>query len=161
MSEVKLIKANRMIPLAEELLDAGKGVRITVTGMSMYPFLRENKDSVELVKASYKEVKRGDILLVLKDGEHYVLHRIFFKRKKHFYLNGDAQQWFEGPIYPEQLIAKVSKVFRGDRCIDCKDKGWRVLSFLWCLVFPLRYLAIKSYRRLHRMANHSIRSTLS
>ncbi|WFR57890.1 S24/S26 family peptidase [Anaerocolumna sp. AGMB13025] len=161
MSEVKFIKASSMIPAAEELLEAGKGVRITVTGMSMYPFLRENKDSVELVKVSYKEVSKGDILLVLKDREHYVLHRLFFKRKKHFYLNGDAQQWFEGPIYPDQLIAKVSKVYREDRCIDCSDKGWRALSFLWRLIFPLRYVAIKSYRKFQRMANHRIRSTLS
>lgn len=160
MFEVRLVQANRIMPVVEELLDIGKRVRITVTGMSMYPFLRGNKDSVELISTNYQEVRRGDIVLVLRDNNQFVLHRIIKKKKKNFYLNGDAQQWSEGPIFPEQIVAKVITVWRGDKSISCSSRGWRILSLLWRFLFPIRCFTIKLYGRFHRVITNKARSKL-
>jgi signal peptidase len=145
MCEVKFKKVGTMMPVINELLDEGKRVRITVTGMSMYPFLRHNVDSVELMKTNYSNVHRGDIVLIVRDDKQYVLHRIIRKKKKCFYLNGDGQQWCEGPLLPEQIIAKVCNIWRKDHCISCSNKFFKVLSFLWLLVFPFRYIIIETY----------------
>lgn len=151
MYKVKLMKTNIIMPAIKELFEEGQRVRITVTGMSMYPFLRGDKDSVELTRTVFAEVRQGDILLVLRNNQQYVLHRLIRKKNDHIYLNGDAQQWWEGPIYPEQLVAKVVTVYRQDSCIPCTNKAWRTFSFIWLVLFPFRYLIIKSYRQIHRL----------
>lgn len=149
MSEIRMIKVNKMMPAVKELLTAGKRVRITVTGMSMYPFLRGNIDSVELVHTGFSEVRQGDILLVNRENGEYVLHRVIRKKKEFLHLNGDAQQWCE-IIYPEQIIAKVINVWRKDKSISCSNLKWRALSYLWQMVFPLRYFIINLYKVVFR-----------
>ncbi|MGB8454368.1 MAG: S24/S26 family peptidase [Anaerocolumna sp.] len=151
MFEVRLIKTNSIIPAAEELLNGGQRVRITVTGMSMYPFLRGNKDRVELVRTNFSEIKRGDIVLAVRENKQYVLHRVIKKKKNYVYINGDAQQWCEGPIYPEQIIARVIAIWRLDNCIPCSGKGWKALTSFWRILFPFRYLIIKSYRQMRKV----------
>jgi signal peptidase I len=155
MCEIKLMKVGTMMPVMNELLDEGKRVRITVTGMSMYPFLRHNKDSVELMKTNYTKVHRGDIVLIVGDDNQYILHRIISKKKKYFYLNGDAGHVCEGPLYPEQIIAKVCNIWRNDHCIPCSNKIFKILSFLWFLVFPFRYIIIEAYFHLSKFLKTS------
>ena len=71
--------------------------------MSMYPFLREDKDKVELAMTSFSCIKKGDVVLIKRESGEYVLHRVLKKSMDHFYIVGDAQQWIEGPLLPEQL----------------------------------------------------------
>jgi hypothetical protein len=150
-----------MFPFVEELMDEGIRVRITVTGMSMYPFLRDKKDSVELARSSFAEVQRGDILLVLGDDNTYVMHRLHNKKKDCFYINGDAQQWKEGPYYPNQIIAKVTTVWRENKCIPCTNVEWRVLVVIWQVLYPFRYIIINTYSRMHRLiSSQDIRRNL-
>jgi SOS-response transcriptional repressor LexA len=153
MGEIRQITVNKMIPVIEELLEEGMRIRITVTGSSMYPFLRDKKDSVELYRSSYDQLKRGDIVLIRRDNGEYVLHRVVKKDRKYFYMNGDAQQWWEGPIKPKQVIAKVTKVWRKDRCILCSSFLWRLASILWMLLIPFRDLIFKSYYHLRRLSS--------
>lgn len=151
MCEVKLIKANGIIPVVKELLEDGKRVRITVTGMSMYPFLREHKDSVELIKVDMDQIRLRDIILIKRDTGEYILHRVIKKSKNTLYLNGDAQQWCEGPIRPEQIIGKVAYVWRQDLCIPCTNKWWIILSFCWRILLRVRYPIIRTYRFMRKI----------
>jgi hypothetical protein len=151
MCEVKFVKSKVMFPIVKELLDNNMRVRITVTGMSMYPFLRGNKDCVELSKRVYSEINRGDIVLVSLDGEdQYILHRILHKRSNYFYMGGDAQKVLEGPLRPEQIVAFVAGIWRNERFISCNNLGWRILSDLWMIFYPFRYQIIRSYRATKR-----------
>ena len=93
MCEIKFVKSVDMFPVVKEILNKSISVSITVTGMSMYPFLRENIDSVELSDASFMSICRGDIVLILRKNGDYVLHRVLRKEKNNFYIIGDAQQW--------------------------------------------------------------------
>lgn len=149
-STIKL-KAKDILTVAKDLIDTGKEVCITVTGNSMYPFLRDSKDNVVLTFVEYRDVRLGDILLVLHNDDMYVLHRIIRKNKLYFYTNGDALGYREGPLYPEQIIAKVVSVRRKDKEIRCDNPVWRGLGFLWFLLFPFRDLIINSYRLLSRI----------
>lgn len=145
MCEVNYIKANEIFPEIIYLLKQNLRIRMTVTGMSMYPFLRENIDSVELVYINYDTIKRGDIVLILRDNGEYVLHRVIYKRKDEFFLMGDAQQWKEGPIRSNQLIALVTTVWRKNINIRTTNIMWRLFGFLWLWLRPLRYKIIRFY----------------
>lgn len=151
MREVKKIKSAQMFPVIKEILEGGRKAWITVTGMSMYPFLREDKDCVELSCTSFCTIKKGDIVLIRRVSGEYILHRVLRKEKESFYIIGDAQQWIEGPLKPEQLIAVVTAVKRNNHKFTCQSKWWRLLVDLWIKVIPLRYLILKGIRILTKI----------
>jgi hypothetical protein len=146
MREVKQVKANQMFPVIMEIFLNQSRVLIAVTGMSMYPFLRENIDSVELSNSSYENICYGDIVLILRESGEYVLHRVLKKEIDCFYMIGDAQMWIEGPLYPNQLIAVVTAVCRKDKKIECSNFWWKLLSLVWLKLIPFRSVLIRLYR---------------
>jgi len=153
MSEnIKLVKAAELFGLTSEILEHGGRAWITVTGMSMYPFLREGKDCVELAKTSFSGIKKGDIVLIKRMDGAFVLHRVCRKEKDCFYMVGDAQQWIEGPLAPDQLQAKVTKIKRNDRIIDCNNPILKACVSVWMLVIPLRYKIFRIARVSKRIA---------
>lgn len=145
MGEVKTIKSSELFRVSKELLKNGKNIRITVTGDSMYPFLRQSIDSVELSYKDFTHINRGDIVLTIRSNNEYVLHRVIKKEEYSFYIVGDAQQLIEGPLKPNQIIATVSTIWRDKNKIDCSNIYLRILSSLWLNILPLRHFIIKSY----------------
>lgn len=140
-----------MFPIINEIFGRGGRVRITVTGSSMLPFLRENIDSVELSAIEFDDIRRGDIVLILRDTGEYILHRILRKEKNCFYMVGDAQQRIEGPLRPDQLLAFASAIWRGEYRIECSALWWRVLTIIWLIIRPLRSYIFRFYRLSKRL----------
>ncbi len=151
MCEVKKIKSAEMFPVIKEILEGGGRAWITVTGMSMYPFLREDVDSVELSPTSIDAVNRGDIVLIQRVTGEYILHRVLRRGKESFYIIGDAQQWIEGPLMPEQLIAVVTAVKRNKLQFSCQNKLWKLLVRVWINIVPLRHIFLKGIRFLAKV----------
>lgn len=151
MYGIKKVKANGLFPLVSDLLENGQDVRLPVTGDSMYPFLRDSIDSVEFAKGSFEDVSRGDIVLIQRTTGAYVMHRILLKKADCFYMVGDAQQWIEGPLYPDQIIAVVSAIWRKERRISCSNNWLRCLSKTWLLLRPFRYFILRCFRVLTRI----------
>lgn len=148
--ETKIIKAQWMFPFIKEILSKDKQVRITVTGSSMYPFLRENIDSVELTGASFSALKKGDIALIQRENGQYILHRVLLKKGGSFFIVGDAQQWIEGPLAESQLVAVASAIYRKDLRISCEGRGWKLVSLLWLKLLPFREQLIACFKRLRK-----------
>jgi signal peptidase len=142
------ISMTDMSPLLTELLGNGKTVCLTVTGNSMYPFLRGHIDCVYLEKADPERLRAGDIVLVRKPGGQYVLHRVIKPRGNTFCLLGDAQTVPEGPFGTDCVVAAVRGVKRRDRYIDTSNLCWRVLSWIWLFLGPLRPFLISLRRAL-------------
>lgn len=151
MCEIRKVKAASLFPLISELFEYGKNSRISVSGGSMYPFLRDRIDSVELTKGRFEQLALGDIVLIQRTDGRYVLHRIYRKKKDCFFMVGDAQQWIEGPLYPEQLLAVVTAIWRKDKRIACSNMWWRLLSWLWLFLRPFRYSILKVYRKIRKL----------
>ena len=151
MHKVKQMKTEVLFPVLKELLTRGLRATITVTGMSMYPFLRDSIDRVELSNVSFSGIHCGDIVLIKRDDGQYVLHRVWKKELEHFYIVGDAQQCVEGPLRPDQLIAVTVSIWRNNRQVSCSDFWWRLLSFLWRKLFRHRYFIIRAYRKLRKL----------
>jgi len=150
IKDIKRITSRELIPEIESMLCSGTNVKMTVTGNSMYPFLREGVDSVVLSPVKPNNLKRGDIILARRETGQHVLHRIFRKGQKSIYLLGDAQQMVEGPLRPEQVIAVVTSVWRRDKVLDCNGLVWRILSGLWLKVRTWRRHIIYGYSILRR-----------
>jgi hypothetical protein len=147
---VKSVKSTELFPAITELLEQNHRVRLTVTGLSMMPFLREGIDSVELSLSSFERLRMGQITLIKRNNGQYILHRLVFKRKNFFYIAGDAQSWIEGPILPEQLVAVVTKIWRCDKPVSPCGVLWNIASFLWWLRLPIIYSIKLPYKFIRR-----------
>ena len=109
---------------------------LLVTGTSMVPFLRHEKDHVRLAPPT-GDYRVGQILL-FHLGDRLILHRLRKKRDGKLVMNGDGQCHCE-VILPEQVVAVGTHVIRrSGRVISCKSPGWRLLSALWYPTRPLR-----------------------
>ena len=143
-----VIRANsaEIFPVVQQILqNENSRVSVIVTGSSMYPFLREGIDSVELMKPDFGRLKKLDIVLIKRSNDVYVLHRVYKKEVDHFFMNGDNQVWIEGPLYPEQLIAVVSSVIKSDRKIPSRSYRLLIPAGIWMFLFPVRRFLIKIY----------------
>ena len=142
----RFVKPSILFDYANSVFDEGKSIKISVAGNSMYPFLRDKIDDVEIRRVSYNDVKVADIVLIKKD-ESYILHRVFKKNEKEFYIVGDAQVVLEGPYTKDQLVGKVLSIYRKNKKISCKSIPYKFLVRLWMLIRPLRLVIINSYLR--------------
>jgi signal peptidase I len=153
MCEVRQIKAHTLFPLIMELIEKGQSAKISVSGTSMLPLLRNEIDSVELSKGCFDNIKRGDIVMAKRLDGAYVMHRVIKKNEDSFFIVGDAQQWIEGPLKPEQLVAVVKTIWRENQKISCDNLFWRFLSGLWLLIRPHRHFLFKVYGRARSIRN--------
>lgn len=138
MHRVVKARSNAIFPVVQDILEDGGKAVIIVTGGSMMPFLRENVDRVELSKAEYSQISRGDIVLILRDNGAYVLHRVIKKDESSFFMVGDNQQSIEGPLRPDQIIATATAVYRRDKRIDCRNFLLKSLVNIWLALLPYR-----------------------
>lgn len=145
MNKINRVKSEYLFPVIIELIQNNQKATITVTGNSMSPFLKEIRDRVELSATSFNEIKRGDIVLIRRKTGYYVMHRVYKKEKGCFFIIGDAQEWIEGPLFPEQLIAIVTRVWRKNKEIKCDNILWRFLSMLWLSLRKFRHVIFKAY----------------
>lgn len=153
MCEVKSVRSEELFPIIKELLNSGSNAKLRVTGTSMTPFLRHNRDQVELKAVSFNDIRKNDIVLALCDNGQYILHRVVKKTKENFYTIGDAQNVPEGPFRPDQLIAAASVVWRDSKAIQKSDILWRTASYLWLIAYPLRPYVFKCCRILKKILN--------
>lgn len=128
-------------PLIEEIIKENRKVRITVTGCSMQPLIENKKDAVYLEKCTCPQ--KYDIILYRRNSGAYVLHRVLGVKKGEFVLAGDAEYEKEYGIKPEQVIAKVIRIYKANgRVIHCSSRKYKMLSILWAKFFPLRKLIL-------------------
>lgn len=149
-SSENMILADELLPLLRERLAAGQHIRyLPFRGVSMLPLLRQGVDSVELVPLPQK-LKKYDLPVYQYPSGKVVMHRVVDVREDVYICLGDNTYEYER-IRPEQMIALVSVVKRGEKCIPVSDPGYRLYSRVWVALFPVRKLVMRIKRRLRRM----------
>lgn len=132
------------------LIEEGKRVIVRVKGSSMLPFLRGDKDSVELEKVS--EIKCGDIVLAYVEECRFVLHRIIRIDGERVVLMGDGNM--KGCEYCriEDIKAKAVNIIKpakgGYKKISCTDRTHMRKADLWKKLLPVRRYILAIYKRI-------------
>lgn len=147
MTKIVKASADEVFSIMILRFDRGQNTWILVSGYSMAPLLKGDRDSVELTKATLSEVQKGDIVLIKRDNGDYVLHRCHKIECGKMFLNGDAQQWIEGPVDETKLIARVVKIQRNGIMFTPDNLKYKIYVKLWVLVMPFRIFIFKVIRK--------------
>lgn len=135
-------------PVIEEVIRFGGKIRLTVTGMSMYPLLRNRIDSVLLKKIT--EIKKYDILLYTREDGSYVLHRAVKLNEKTIDIIGDGESRIETDVPREKIIAKVEEIKRGKRIIKTDSFLYKLYCRVWTVCIPFRVRLLNTYIKIRR-----------
>ena len=128
------------------MLAEGKDVVIPTKGNSMIPFIRGERDSVNLRKLDTLEV--GDIVLAeIREGV-YVLHRVFALDGDEVTLMGDGNRTVEHCRRGDIAGTAIAILRDGVREKDCRSPKARRKARAWRRLLPFRRIILGFYRRL-------------
>lgn len=127
------------------LLDAGLDARFTVVGHSMWPTLTHKRDEVILSPLD-GEVKRGDIVLFCPTEGRYLLHRVCRVRDGRMVTVGDGNCCRDGEFSTATIVGRVTKIRRKGHFYPCTDGWYRLRSWVWMALYPVRPLLLKCLR---------------
>ena len=153
VKKIQLTSMEQIVILSQPMLDAGKAVKFTVVGDSMFPIFRNNKDKVTIVKS--ETVKKRDVILYRRKDGSYVLHRVVGKGKLGYKLCGDNQLAVEYPVEHRDVVGVMTSFERNGREIKANCPWYRIYSFLWCLFIPLRPIEFKVAYKLKNLFKRS------
>lgn len=141
------------IPDVVKILEEGHTVTLKLRGISMRPFLEDNRDKALITKA--RNLKRGDIVLAEVAPKLSVLHRIVKIDADNVVLRGDGNLNCEYCKLSDVKGFVIGFYRKGRSRLD-KTNGckWIVYSFLWTNLLPFRRYLLAIHRRLCNINVH-------
>lgn len=150
-TDIKQISAKELFSAIEELLAEGRQAAFTVTGMSMWPFLCHGRDQVVVEACRPEKLRKGDVILFQTYYGNYLLHRVTKLKKDGFQTTGDGNCFRDGYFPFSCLRARVVRMIRKGKTIDCDSARWKVIFSLWILLYPFRRQLLWLLRSVSRM----------
>lgn len=145
--ETVQLKNDIFLPQLIELVNEGHTVTITARGNSMNPFIRNNRD--KLIFSAVTDVRVGDVVLAEISRGTYVCHRVADISNDLITLRGDGNSVGTEQCRLSSVHAILTAVVRGGKTYDIStSKTWKVYSWLWTRLLPLRRYLLAIYRRL-------------
>lgn len=150
----KTVPLAELYPIMREVLDGGNTFCITVSGNSMYPFLKHLRDQAAFAPLGARSIRRGDIVFYQRASGQFVMHRVYSVNADGVMtIVGDAQWTLEPGIRPDQLRAYVVKVIRKGKEINCEKGLWRALMSAWLVRIKIPRLS----RFIIRIARYAVK----
>ena len=134
---MKQVEADQWVPLILAQLEQGNRFRMSPSGVSMCPFFLGGRDEIILERIT-KPLRTNQVVLYRREDGTHVVHRIHHCNETGYYLLGDSQQYIEGPIKREQILAIVTMIIRKGNEICCENWWYRGLAYGFMKIRPLR-----------------------
>ena len=118
----------------------------TTAGISMYPMLRNRRDTI-VVKPYEGRLKKYDIPLYKRESDSaYILHRIIKVLPDSYIICGDNCDTKEYGIGEEHILGVLTAFCRGDKWIDMNGWKYKLYVRLQCATYPFRWFRGKARR---------------
>lgn len=133
----------------EDILEK-EGVYVSTTvGSSMYPMLRNRKDTI-IIAPCTRRLKKYEVPLYRR-GDEYVLHRILKAEGDSYVIRGDNCLQKEVGIKQEQIIGVLTGFYRGEKQVNLECASYQIYARLWPRLFPVRWIWWKTKLRIKRL----------
>ncbi|MGN0162299.1 MAG: hypothetical protein ACI4EA_01780 [Candidatus Ornithomonoglobus sp.] len=128
--------------IEQYIKETGEFIAIPV-GTSMYPMLRNRRDSVYLVRYDGQGLKKYDLPVYKRSNDQQVMHRCLGKNEKGYIMCGDNQWVKEYGIQEDQIIAVAKGFYRDEKYISNDNLLYRLYVRLWTSNLFLRKCALR------------------
>ena len=133
--------------IEKTLLDEGVFVS-TTSGVSMYPMLRDRRDTIIVTKCESR-LKKYDVALY-KRGDSYVLHRVIKVLPDSYIIRGDNCIAKEYGITDAHVLGKLTGFMRGEKEVNMNGALYKLYSRLICAIHPIISLKLKLKAKFRR-----------
>lgn len=127
------------------MLQNGHSVTMRAKGNSMFPFIRDERDSVVL--QGRKDIAVGSIVLARLQNGSYVLHRVYRLEKEAMVLMGDGNLYATERCRRNEVVGVAVKIIRDGRFVDCTSRKELFRARVWRKLLPLRRVLLYLCRR--------------
>lgn len=128
------------------MLQDGHSVTMRAKGNSMFPFIRDGRDSVIL--QGKKDIAVGSIILARLQHGNYVLHRVYRLENEKVVLMGDGNLCATECCRREEVVGVVVSILRdGRRPVDCTSRNALFKAWVWRKLLPVRRILLFVCRR--------------
>lgn len=118
----------------EEILK-NDGVYVSTTsGVSMYPMLRDRRDTI-VVTSTSERLEKYDVALYRR-GDSYVLHRVIEVLPDSYVIRGDNCALKEY-VPDSSVLGKLTEVWRADKKLNMQGAPYRAYSRLITFFNPI------------------------
>lgn len=119
----------------EEVLQS-EGVLVSTTvGTSMYPMLRNRRDTI-VVKPCVERLKKYDVALY-KCGSSYILHRVLKVLPDSYIIRGDNCDRKEYGITDAQILGVLVECYRGNKPLNLSSWTYKFYVRTHLMMFPI------------------------
>ena len=133
----------------EEVIEKDGMFVSTIVGVSMYPMLRNRRDTI-VVMPYEGRLKKYDVPLY-KVGDKYILHRIIEVLPDSYVIRGDNCVNKEYGITDEHILGVLTSFHRDGKEVNMSGFGYKTYVFVWCHTFYIRLLWKKMFALLVRI----------
>ena len=140
---------NVMMAEIRQLISEGKRVSICAKGYSMNPFIMHMRDQITLGPWTDEDIRKGAVVLVKDIRGLYVVHRIIRREGSRITLMGDGNIGITETAHVNEIIGMMVGGTKKGRTFSVKSLSWRLYSWIWKLLTPVRRYPLAIWRRLH------------
>lgn len=130
------------------LVSEGKTVTLTVKGNSMNPFIVHLRDRMTIGPWKDADIRKGTVALVKDTRGNYVIHRIIRREEDSVTLLGDGNVGFTETATLDNIIGIMHNIDRKGRIWTSESAMWRLYSWFWMTLTPLRRYPLALWRKL-------------
>ena len=134
------MQASTNIHIEDALASSGVWVS-TTTGTSMWPMLRDRRDTI-VVRPCEGRLKKFDVALYRRDSA-YVLHRVIDVNETGYRILGDNCIAAED-VPCNAVIGRLDEFWRGNKHCNPRSRAWLAYAYVWRGLWPLRRVAAKA-----------------
>ena len=138
-----------MMAEISKLISEGKTVSISAKGYSMNPFIMHMRDQIILGPWTDDQIRKGAVVLAKDTRGCHVLHRIIKRDGDMITLMGDGNVGITETAEVKEVIALMHGCIKKGRTYSVQSLRWRLYSWFWKMLTPVRRYPLALWRRLH------------
>lgn len=136
---------NLLLSNIRQLVLEGKLVTIEVEGINMHPFLEGGRDQV--IIGAFERLMKGDLVLAEIHASQYALLRIIDIKGSRVTLKGDGNRRRTQVCNSIDIVGVAVALIRKNKYLACNGWQWKLYSWTWLKLSPLRRPLLAIYRR--------------
>lgn len=123
------MKTNEILTKSEKLLKENGVLSIVPKGNSMWPFIKNKKNSV-IIKSVLEELSIYDVIFYKRESGQEVLHRIIGFKDDDYIVSGDSLIQRE-IVKKENVFGVMQGYYKNKKYIDAKDQKYLAKVKKW------------------------------